>query len=120
MKLFLLAISLFWITIGLSAILIPSKLKNLYISLVKPVKILFILPLLAGVLFFWAAPISSLQTFIRILGVLAIIKGLYILLCPVNSLRSTFNYFIARSAGVWRGYGVFMVALGVVVAWSVM
>ena len=50
-KLFLYLISIFWISIGLTALINPLKLKTLYINIVKPVKALFIIPLIADVLF---------------------------------------------------------------------
>jgi len=51
MKLFLLAISIFWITIGLTAVISPLRLKKFYSSMTKLAKKLFILPLLIGAAF---------------------------------------------------------------------
>ena len=68
MKLFLYLISIFWIIIGLTALINPLKLKTLYTSIVKPVKALFILPLIAGLLLLWAQGASRLvkrQLFFR-------------------------------------------------------
>jgi hypothetical protein len=56
MKTFLYLISIFWILMGTAFTLFPLKSKTLYANLVKPVKALFILPLIAGVLFLWSAP----------------------------------------------------------------
>ena len=143
MKTFLYLISVFWLTIGTFALLTPLKLKTFYSKLIKPVKPLFILPLLAAWLFFWAHPASSLQGFIKFLGILSLIKGLFILFFPVTLLKSTLNYFLGRSNRWWRHapylsvangtgvygacpvlnevrYGVFIILLGVVVIWSVL
>jgi len=120
MKIFLLSISIFWISLGIAFILFPLKLKTLYTHLVKPGKALFILPLLVGVLFLWAYPVSRLGAFIRVLGIISLIKGIFILVCPVNVIKSTFTYFLSRSEGIWRLYGVFMLVLGIVTRWSVL
>ena len=123
MKLFLCVISLIWLTAGIFLLLFPKKAKTLYAKLaemVKLVKSMFILSLAAGVLFFWSSPASSLEAFIKVLGILSLFKGLFILLCPINTLKSTFNYFLGRSEGFWRVYGVFVILLGVVVGWSVL
>ena len=120
MKAFLCLISIFWILVGIAFILSPKKSKTIYNNLIKPVKALFILPLSFGVLFLWASPVSRLEAFIRVLGIIALIKGISILVCPVNVLKSTLQYFLARSERCWRLYGVFMVLLGVVTWWSVL
>ena len=123
MKLFLYLISILWLTAGTFFILFPKKTKIFYSKLaemVKLVKSTFILSLAAAWLFFWAHPASSLPTLIKIFGILSLIKGLFILLAPINMLKSTFNYFINRSETFWRVYGVFVTLLGVVVIWSIM
>lgn len=119
MKIFLYFISIFWMLLGIAFSLFPLKSKALYTNLIKPVKALFILPLIAGALFLWSAPSSSLEAFIKVLGIIALIKGIFILISPINTLKSTFNYFISRSETFWRLYGVFIILLGIVVCWSV-
>ena len=106
--------------VGIVLILFPKRSKTLYANLIKPVKALFMLPLSFGLLFFWASPASRLEAFIKVLGIIALIKGISILVCPVNVLKSTLQYFLARSERCWRLYGVFMVLLGVVTWWSVL
>jgi uncharacterized protein YjeT (DUF2065 family) len=120
MKIFLLAISFFWLLVGLFALINPSKLKSLYTSLVKPIKALFIPPIAVGMLLLWAQPASSLAALIAVIGILAVIKGLLILILPINLLKSTLNYFLSRSDRWWRVYGVFIILLGLVVGWSVL
>ncbi|MFC1666376.1 hypothetical protein ACFL0P_00700 [Candidatus Omnitrophota bacterium] len=120
MKIFLSFISIFWISIGTAFILFPKKSKTLYTDLMNPVvKTAFILPLLFGVLFLWAHPVSRLALFIKVLGIISLIKGLFILISPVNMLESTISYFLGCSEGCCRLYGVFVILLGVVVGWSV-
>jgi len=120
MKLFLYLISIFWLLIGLTALITPLKLKTFYTGIVRPVKALFILPLIAGLLLLWAQGASRLAPFIMVLGIIALIKGLFILISPTDLLKSTFNYFLGRSVRWWRVYGVFMILLGAVVILSVL
>jgi len=61
MKLFLLLISIFWLTIGITALLYPLKIKQFYSHIIKSIdpptlcgghsKPLFFLPLIFGILF---------------------------------------------------------------------
>ena len=123
MKLFLHIISILWLTAGTFFLIFPKKTKTFYSKLaemVKLIKFTFILSLVAAWLFFWAAPASSLSTIIKIFGILSLIKGLFILLAPINMLKSTFNYLLSRSLRCWRLYGVFIILLGAVVGWSVL
>ena len=119
MKPFLYIISVFWLVIGVLFLLFPQRSKTLYTKLVKPTKTLFLSPIIAGVLFLWAAPSSSLEGFIKLLGIISLLKGLFILISPMKVLSSTLNYFLGRSLAWWRVYGVFIVLLGEVVVWSI-
>ncbi len=119
MKLFLLAISIFWITIGLTAVMSPSNLKKFYSSITKLAKKLFILPLLIGTAFLWSAPASNLYVFINILGIIALTKGIFLLLCPINVLKVLFNWWLSRPDVFYRFFGVIIILLGVVVCWSI-
>jgi len=120
MKIFLWAISIFWITIGITSILFPLKFKTLYTHLIKPIKGLFILPLSFGLIFLWASPASSLEGLIKVLGIIALIKGVFLLACPINVIKSTLNWWLNRPDLFYRLYGVFIMLLGVVVGWSAM
>ena len=119
MKLFLLAISIFWITIGLTAVISPSKLKKFYSPITKLAKKLFILPLLIGTAFLWSAPASTLHVFIKVLGFIALTKGIFLLLCPLNVLASIFNFWLSRPDVFYRFFGIFIILLGIIVGWSV-
>lgn len=119
MKPFLYLMSIFWIIMGALAVIAPSKLKTFYTKLIKPLKAFFILPLVIGALLLWAQPASQLSAFIMIIGVLAILKGMFILIFPTNLIRSWVNYFLNRSDRWWRGYGICLILLGAIVWWSV-
>ncbi|MBU3912082.1 MAG: hypothetical protein KKD90_05800 [Candidatus Omnitrophica bacterium] len=120
MKPFLLFMSFFWIFVGTAFILSPLKLKKLYTHLIKPAKALFIMPLLFGLIFLWASPASNLEGLIKVLGIIALTKGIFLLVCPINVIRSTFNWWLSLPNGFYRLLGVFAILLGVVVGWSVL
>jgi uncharacterized protein YjeT (DUF2065 family) len=120
MKLFLLAISIFWIIIGLTALISPSNLKKFYSSIIKLAKKLFILPLLIGTALLWSAPASMLYVFIRILGIIGIAKGIFLLVCPANVLTPLFNRWLSQPDRFYRFFGIFIILLGIIVGWSVM
>lgn len=120
MKIFLWIISVLWIIFGISALISPAGLKKFYTGLIKPVKRLSILPLTAGLLFFWAAPASSLGWFIRLLGVMGLIKGLFFLLCPISMLKATLNWWLNASSKTYRLYGILVLLMAGLVISSIL
>ena len=119
MKIFLSIISIFWLAVGIAFLIFPLKSKNFYTKMVKPVKALFILPLIAGLLFLWSASASRFYIFIKLLGILSLVKALFIAVIPKNKLVSMFDYFINRSLITWRIYGIVMMILGLAVKWGI-
>ncbi|MFA5340013.1 MAG: hypothetical protein WC317_07715 [Candidatus Omnitrophota bacterium] len=119
MKLFLLLMSLFWIAVGITLILSPAKFKSFYTRLIKPAKALFILPLVIGLLLIWSSPASKLEWFIKILGIIALIKGIFILISPIDTIKSIINWAMSRPDKFYRLYGVFIILLGIIAGWSV-
>ena len=120
MKTFLYLISIFWLIFGIIAIISPIKLSNFYKKLLTNIKPLFILPLTCGILLLWAHPVSSLGILIKVVGILSLLKGIYILVCPMNVLSSTLSFWLSKPEPFWRVYGAIAVLLGVVVGWSVL
>ena len=107
MKLFLLVISIFWVSVGTTAALSPLKFKTFFTHLIKPAKWLFILPLLIGSMLLWSSPASSLEALIKVLAIIALIKGIFILACPINVIKAIFNFWLTRSDAFYRFYGAF-------------
>lgn len=119
MKFFLLAMSLFWLLIGIISIIYPLKIKEFYTHIIKASKTLSILPLIAGLLFLWSAPASSLEPFIRVLAGISFLKALLLLILPYTLLRGMFNRILALPLGFYRVEGLFIGFLGLLVGWSV-
>ena len=120
MKIFLWIVSVLWIIVGIVSLISPAGLKKFYSSLVKPVKWLGILPIIAGLLFLWAAPASRFIWFIRVLGILGLIKGLFFLLCPISMVRATLNWWLNLSSKTYRLYGILILLLAGVVISSIL
>ena len=120
MKLFLLIISLFWLLIGITALLYPLKLKKLYSYIITYAKVLFFLPLIAGILFLWARPASSLQPFISVLAAISFLKAIFLLVCPYTLLKSFFNRMLSLPLVFYRVEGVFIILLGVTIIFSIL
>lgn len=120
MKLFLLSISIFWLTIGILFLLFPLKAKTLYTHIIKPAKSLFILPLIAGILFLWARPASSLKPLISVLAAISFLKAIFLLVCPYTLLKSFFNRILSLPLVFYRVEGALIIALGIIVGWSVL
>jgi len=120
MRLFLLAISVLWLLIRLTAITNPLKIKKLYSRMITRAKVLFFLPLIAGMLFLWARPASSLQPLISVLAGISFLKGLFLLVCPNTLLKSFFNRILSFPLVFYRAEGVFIVGLGVAVIFSIL
>ena len=119
MKLFLLLISIFWLLIGILALLYPLKLKELYTHIIKHSKPLFFLPLVCGILFLWARPASSLKPLISVLAAISFLKATFLLVCPYTLLKTFFNRILSLPLVFYRVEGVFIVGLGIIVGWSV-
>ena len=120
MKLFLLLISIFWLIIGITALLYPLKIKEFYAHIIKHSKALFILPLIAGILFLWARPASSLEPLISVLAYISFLKAIFLLVCPYTLLKTFFNRILPLPLVFYRVEGVFIVGLGIIVGWSVL
>jgi uncharacterized protein YjeT (DUF2065 family) len=48
------------------------------------------------------------------------IKGISLIILPINTIKSIFNWAISRSDKFYRFYGVFIILLGAIVGWSLM
>ena len=121
MKIFLLLISIFWLTIGITALLYPLKIKDFYSHIIKHSKSLFFLPLVFGILFLWARPASSLKPLISVLAAISFLKAIFLLVCPYTLLKSFSNRILLSLPLVfYRVEGTLIVGLGIIVGWSIL
>ena len=121
MKLFLYAISLIWIAAGCCMILYTSETRNVMNRMIKEIdrRIICIVPLIAGILFLFAASASSVPWFIRLIGLMGILKGVFVLVAPSNLYDQVNNWYLnSLSDQAHRLWGIIALILGTsVMSW---
>ena len=121
MKWFLYAISLIWIAAGCCSILYTSETRNVMNRMIKEVdrKLISIVPLIAGILFLFAASASSVPWFIRLIGLMGILKGVFVLVAPSNLYDQVNNWYLnSLSDQAHRLWGIIALILGTsVMSW---
>ncbi|MBU0986283.1 MAG: hypothetical protein KKH68_03430, partial [Proteobacteria bacterium] len=96
MKWFLYAISLIWIAFGSCAILYTDETRKIMKTLDEKIdrKILSVLPFIAGILFLFSASAIRNPWFIRFIGFIAVIKGVFIFLNPKNIHDDLMDWYL--------------------------
>jgi hypothetical protein len=112
------ALAFFWIAAGAIFILYTEEsrrfLKN-SMGRVKP-KFLAPIPMVFGLLLILSARASGFFWFIVILGLLAIGKGVYLLVAPHGQIEALLNWWSGSAQDrTYRLWGLIIVLLGMVV-----
>jgi uncharacterized protein YjeT (DUF2065 family) len=114
---FLFFIALVYVMFGTLALFATRFTRDQYISRLKiddPRK-WSPLPLVAGILFLLSASASSQVTFIVVLGLLALLKGLVFLFGPREKVKRMIEWWLQGSDKAYRVYAVVAMGLGVVI-----
>ena len=123
MKWFLYAISLIWIAVGCCTILYTSQFRSVVRNLVKSVdqKFLSALPFVAGILFLFSASASRYPWFIRLFGLIGIVKGVFIFLNPKGFYDKSVDWCLdSLTDQTHRFYGIITIILGAaVLSWII-
>lgn len=119
MKWFLYAFCLIWISFGTGLILYTreskSMLKNLITNLDR--RILSALPAFFGIILIIAASESRHSWFIRLIGILAVLKGGFIFWNPQNLYDKIVNWYLnAVSDQTFRFFGIITLILGTAIS----
>jgi len=119
MKWFLYAFCLIWISFGTGLILYTreskSMLKNLVTNLDR--RILSALPAFLGIILIISASESRHSWFIRLIGILAVLKGGFIFWNPQNLYDKTVNWYLnAVSDQTFRFFGIITLILGTAIS----
>ena len=117
MRWFLLLMGIFWATMGMSLIIITDKTKAFLNKLIegKNMKKLSIMPFTIGGLLLLSARSSKTALFISILGLLGIAKGLFFAFGPAEKVKAMMDWWLNVPGDTCRTWGVFALALGIVV-----
>jgi uncharacterized protein YjeT (DUF2065 family) len=112
---FLYLISATWIAFGSCTILYTTETKmtaKTFISKIPP-KFLAAIPFISGILFILAASASSHPGIIRMLGVIALLKGIFVFVNPANLRNKTMDWFlVSLSDQAHRIIGILSIILG--------
>ncbi len=118
MKWFLYGISLVWIAMGSWIILYTSGHRNAMKSMTRGAdrKILSILPAVLGVLLLISASVSHHAWFLRVIGILGVIKGGVIFFNPKNLYDDLTKWYLdSVSDQTYRFFGIIAIILGTVI-----
>ena len=111
-------LAFFWIAAGTSFILYTEESRRFlgnFMGEMKP-RLLALIPMVIGLLLIISAWASGAFWFILILGLLAIGKGVYLLLGPSGQTGALFNWwFKSAQDRTYRLSGLVMVLLGMVI-----
>ena len=118
MKWFLYAFSLIWISFGAGLIIYTLESKRIIKRLVTDLdrRILSALPAVLGVFLIIAASESRHSWFIRLIGILAVLKGGFIFWNPQNLYEKIVDWYLnALSDQTFRFFGIITLILGTVI-----
>ena len=123
MKWFLYAISVIWIAVGCCTILYTSQSRNVVEKFLKTIdqKFLSILPFIAGILFLFSASASRHPWFIRLFGLIGIIKGVFIFVNPKGIYDKSADWYLnSLTDQTHRFYGIITIILGTaILSWII-
>jgi len=115
MKWFLYAISFLWITAGSLSIIYTTESRNVMKRLFEKTdrKILSVFPAIIGVLLFISASWSLHSWFLRMLGIMAVIKGVIIFINPKNLYDEMTKWYLnSLSDQTYRFLGIVWIIIG--------
>jgi uncharacterized protein YjeT (DUF2065 family) len=118
MKWLLYAISFLWITAGAWFIIYTTESRNVMKRLLDKTdrKILSVFPAIIGILLFISASWSLHSWFLRLLGIMAVIKGGIIFFNPKNLYDEMMNWYLnSLSDQTYRFFGIVMIIIGTAV-----
>ena len=118
MKWFLYAFSLIWISFGAGIIIYTRESKSMIKSLVTDLdrRLLSVLPAIFGVFLIIAATESRHSWFIRLIGILAVLKGGFIFWNPQNLYNKIVDWYLnSLSDQTLRFFGIIILILGTVI-----
>ena len=118
MKWFLYAMSWIWIATGSWVILYTSESRKVLKNMLKGIdrKILSALPAIVGILLILSASASHNAWLLRLIGIMAVIKGGFIFLNPKNLYEEVTNWYLnSLSDQAYRLFGIFTIILGAAV-----
>ncbi len=122
MKWFLYTISVFYIVSGVCLILYTSQSREYTSILVKKVdrRILSVLVIIIGLLLIASSFYDRFLWVIVVIGVLALIKGTFILFSPVNLYNKMLDWYLTKTTDqTYRFFGIIILIIGTAIfSWA--
>jgi uncharacterized protein YjeT (DUF2065 family) len=118
MKWFLYAFCLIWISFGAGLIIYTRESKSMTKRLIADLdrRILSALPVILGIFLIIAASESRHSWFIRLIGILAVLKGGFIFWNPQNLYDKIADWYLnSVSDETFRFFGIITLILGTVI-----
>ena len=117
MKLFLVLIGSFWVILGSLSVFATDLVRKKFFNKLKDMnfKKWSFLPIVIGILFLMAAPVSRIRLFITVLGILGLLKGFYFLLVPQEKIKKVMDWWFNAKNNFYKIWGVVILILGVFV-----
>jgi uncharacterized protein YjeT (DUF2065 family) len=113
MRWFLFLIAGLWTIAGIFLLVVPAKAKEISNKLVKNLKAMSFIPLIAGILLIFSARSSRLYWFVIVIGLLALAKGFFFIFSPEKKAKPLVNWWLKASLGIYRLWGLVALALGI-------
>jgi len=115
MKWFLYTISITYIVLGVCFILYTARSRDYTSILVKKVdrRILSVLVIIIGLLLIASSFYDRFLWVVVVIGILALIKGAFILFSPVNLYNKMIDWYLNRATDqTYRFFGIVMLIIG--------
>lgn len=111
---FLYLVAFLWLVVGLSLLALPELVRKMYLRKVAKIgtlKLIGIIPLSVGILFFLSTNYLLVDAFGYAMGLVALFKGLSILLVKKDRMVQLMNWWVEAPSEVLRMSGVLLMAL---------
>lgn len=115
MKWILYAISMLWIILGCCAILYTASTRRYIKNIIHgtDLKLIAVVPLLTGLLLLFAGSASHYPWVVRFIGLIVVIKGVFIALNPNKMMTAINEWYIQTAADQsYRFFGILFIILG--------
>ena len=120
MKTFVIVIGTLCFISGLIEIIVPSVMRSVVKKVLPKInnRIIGFLPLLVGILLFYASETGRLVLIVKIIGLLAVLKGFALIFGPADKHRGLLGFVMGATDIAYRLIGIVTVACGIVLLYS--
>ena len=110
-------VAILWIIIGVFILLYTERARNIFKKLffTEKVRVLSILPIIFGIVLIIGAFVCTQVFFLSfILGVLALLKGLYLIMGPISQIKRLMDWWFNKATTSFiRLCGIIIFVLGI-------